>query len=122
MPRSRPPAWIRFMNRVVNPLVARILRSRVHRLLSGHIALLEVPAPKSGHTFDVPVLYQAHGADLFRIDVGAPRAKRWWRIFRAPGPVGIWLDGRRRSAAARAVEQDGDVSVVVSLDAVRKVR
>jgi hypothetical protein len=103
------------MKRVVNPFVSRILRSRYHRLLSGHLALLEV-APRSGRTFDVPVLYRAHGPEVFRIDVGAPQAKRWWRVFRAPGPVGIWLGGRRRDAAACAVEQDGRVSVVVSLD------
>ena len=118
MPRGRPSLWIRFVNRVVNPVVTRVLRSRFHRLVSGHLALLEITTRGSGHTFEVPVLYRAHGVDLFRIDVGAPRAKRWWRVFRAPGPVGIWLDGQRRTAAACTVEQDGRVSVLVSLDPV----
>ena len=104
------------MNRVVNPIAGRILRSRFHLLLSGHVALLEITGRRSGRTFEVPVRYRAHGADLLRIDVGAPQAKRWWRTFRAPGPVRIWLDGQSHAAAACTVEQDGRVSVVVSLD------
>ena len=108
---------MRFTNRVVNPVVGRVLRSPWHRLLSSHLALLEIESRRSGRTFEVPVIYRAHGDDSVRIDVGAPQAKRWWRIFRAPGPVGIWLDGRRHAAAACAVEQDGRVSVVVNLDA-----
>ena len=115
MTSRRPPLWVRFLNRMVNPVVARILRSRAHRLLSGHLALLEIPSRRSGRTVEVPVMYRARGTDLFRIDVSAPGAKRWWRMLRGPRPLGIWLDGMRHAAAGVAVEQEGRVSVVVHL-------
>ena len=115
MTSRRPPLWVRFLNRVVNPVVGRILRSRAHRLLSSHLALLEIPSRRSGRTVEVPVIYRARGGDLFRIDVGYPDAKRWWRMLRGPRPLGIWLDGMRHAAAGVAVEQEGRVSVVVHL-------
>ena len=112
---AQRPMWVRFLSRVVNPVVARILRSRAHRLLSRHLALLEIPSRRSGRTVEVPVMYRARGTDLFRIDVSAPGAKRWWRMLRGPRPLGIWLDGMRHAAAGVAVEQEGEFLVVVHL-------
>jgi hypothetical protein len=114
---AQRPMWVRFLNRVVNPVVARILRSRAHRLLSGHLALLEIPSRRSDGTVEVPVIYKARGHDLFRVDVGAPDAKRWWRMLRGPGPLRIWLDGEPHDAAGVVVEQEGRVSVVIHLEA-----
>jgi hypothetical protein len=116
------PIWVRFLNRVVNPVVARILRSRAHPLLSRHLALLEIPSRRTGRTIEVPVIYKVRGNDLFRVDVGAPDAKRWWRMLCRPGPLRIWLDGEPHDAAGVAIEQEGRVSVVIHLEPDRRAR
>jgi hypothetical protein len=108
--------WVRVMNGIVNPVVARLLRSRIHWLLSGRVALLEVSARESGRPFQLPVIYRADRADLLHVTVGAPDSKLWWRNFRSPWPLRIWLRGRPCAAAGVAVERGQRVSVLIQLD------
>jgi hypothetical protein len=45
------------MNRLVNPIVRMILRSPVHRLLSGSLAVMTYTGRKSGRRHSLPVMY-----------------------------------------------------------------
>jgi hypothetical protein len=101
------------MNGVVNPLVARILRSRAHRMLSGRLALLEITGRTSGREFAVPVLYRRVGAHHLRVEVGAPGSKLWWRSFRSPWPLRAWVGGRPWSGTGVALQEGSKVSVLI---------
>lgn len=106
VPPSRP-FWVRFMNGVVDPPVATILRSPVHPLLSRWIALLEIRGSRTGRTFRLPVIYSQGEAGSILIRVGAPASKLWWRNLREPAPVVAWIRGERLETVGRAhVEGD----------------
>ena len=113
----RKPAWVRLMNGVVNPFVGWILRlPHGHRLLSRHLALLEIEPRSGASAYRVPVMYRASGIDRLEVQVGAPDSKRWWRNFRSRWPLAVWLEGRRRAGTGLAAESEGHVSVVVDLE------
>jgi hypothetical protein len=76
-----------------NALVLAILRSRVHRLLSGLAVELRYTGRRSGRTYALPVQYARTGDRLILWPQGADR-KSWWRNFRTPGPVMVRLAGR----------------------------
>jgi hypothetical protein len=83
----------------VNPLIAGILRAPVlHWLLSPTCMLLTITGRKSGRRYTIPVGYQRYGDDLITL-VSKARRKSWWRNFREPWPVRIYLC--RRSYDAR---------------------
>jgi hypothetical protein len=113
------PVWIGVFNRVVNPLVGSVLRSRRwHRLLSRHLALLQIEPRSGSPAFQIPVIYRVVAADRAEIRVGAAGAKLWWRNFRTPWPLEIWIEGRPAAATAVATERDGQVVVTVHFDLV----
>ncbi len=90
------------MNRVVNPLVAWVLRSRGHGLLSRRLLLLEVTGRRSRRTFTFPVQYGRDGT-AFVIVPGFARRKRWWRNLLSPAPVAYWWAGSRAAGIGRVV-------------------
>ena len=49
---------------LLNPLVAALLRSPLHRVLSSGLLLLTVTGRHSGHRYSIPVGYQRDGDDL----------------------------------------------------------
>jgi hypothetical protein len=84
-----------------NALVLAILRSPVHRLLSG----LAVELRYTGRRSALPVQYAQTGDRLVLWPQGADR-KSWWRNFRTPGPVTVRLAGRGYRGTARVVTPD----------------
>ncbi len=46
-----------FRNRLVNPLVRLLLRSRLHRLLSGSLVILSYQGRKTGRWRSLPCMY-----------------------------------------------------------------
>jgi hypothetical protein len=60
---------MRFRNRVVNPIVRLVLRSPVHRLLSGWLVILAYQGHKTGRWYSLPCMHErcslgdARGAD-----------------------------------------------------------
>ena len=87
--------------RTINLVMALILRSRLHRLLSKHLALITVTGRKSGKAYTVPVSYQQQGAVLRTISV---RHDRWWRNLRGGALVTLRLRGCEMSGHARVIE------------------
>jgi hypothetical protein len=102
------------LNRTVNPLVAAILRSPAHPLLSGHLMLLTVTGRRSKRTFSFPVAYTQDG-DRLTVTLDWPERKRWWRNLRTGAPVGVVLRGVRRTGTALA-QGDEHTGVVVSIE------
>ena len=90
------------MGRFGNVFVAVVLRSPLHRTLSGSLILISYRGRKSGREYTVPVAY-AEDADGLIVFVGHSEAKTWWRSM--PGNVRVRL---------RGVDFDADTCVVKS--------
>jgi 2-hydroxychromene-2-carboxylate isomerase len=92
-----------------NRVVAAILRSPLHRVVSGGVGLVRYTAPRSGRVVTTPVQYADHG-DGEVILVAHPDDKTWWRAFRTEHPVDLLVRGRwlhlRGRAVATAAEPD----------------
>ena len=83
-----------------NAFVAAILRSPLHRLLSGSLVLLTYTGRCSGRTFTLPVMYAREGNRLLVIASGR-EGKVWWRTFdETPQPVEVLVRGVRLPALA----------------------
>jgi hypothetical protein len=119
MAESRPPGHGPFavVNRAVNPLLAAVLRSPLHRVASGRAALITVTGRRSGREYTFPVGYSRRG-DIVRIGVGWPERKLWWRNLRGDGgPVRVRVEGREYVGIGRAIgDERSGVTVEVRLE------
>ncbi len=114
MPKSHVPFAV--INRTGNRLVRPLLRSPLHPLVSGRLALITVTGRKSGRELSFPVGYTRKG-NIVTIAVGWPERKLWWRNLRGEGaPVRIRLQGTEHTghAVAKGDERSG-VTVEVDL-------
>ncbi|WP_169786797.1 nitroreductase/quinone reductase family protein [Nitriliruptor alkaliphilus] len=87
-----------------NTLVLAILRSPLHRLLSGSAIELRYTGRRSGRQYAIPVQYARDGKLL----VVAPQradAKTWWRNFHNRQPVTIRLARQVQDATAEVIER-----------------
>ncbi len=91
----------------LNPLIAALLRSPLHPLLSPGLVLLTVTGRNSGRRYSIPVGYQRHGDDLV-VMVSEARRKQWWRNYYEPGPVAVRLRGRDCDGRAELVAPGSD--------------
>jgi deazaflavin-dependent oxidoreductase (nitroreductase family) len=85
-----------------NKLVAALLRSPLHPLLSGSTDLIRYTGRRSGQQFTTPTQYARDGADVI-ILVARPQAKTWWRNFKDGGDLKILLQGHWVPMTARAI-------------------
>jgi len=88
-----------------NAVVLAMLRSPVHRLLSGLAIELRYIGRRSGREYVLPVQYVRTGDRLVVRPQGAQR-KSWWRNFRTPGPVRVRLAGQVYHGTAHVVDHD----------------
>jgi len=86
----------------LNPVVAGVLRSPLHPLLSGGLMLLRVTGRRTGRHYWIPVGYRRDG-DTITVLVSRARRKQWWRNYREPGPVEVLLRGRSLRGEASLV-------------------
>ncbi|MEA2827291.1 MAG: hypothetical protein QOG43_1730 [Actinomycetota bacterium] len=87
---------------VANRAVSALLRSPLHRLLSGSTDVIRYRGRRSGRTISTPTQYARVGQDVV-ILVGKPETKTWWRNFRAPSDVEVLLQGRWTNMTAQSV-------------------
>jgi len=87
---------------VANAVVATVLRSPMHRLLSGSLDLIRYRGRRSGAEFTTPTQYARSGDDIV-ILVGRPETKTWWRNFRTDHDVDLLVRGQWQPMTARAV-------------------
>lgn len=91
----------------LNPLIALILRSPAHWLLSPGLMLLTFRGRKSGKQFAIPVGYQRDD-DVVTVMVSEAREKQWWRNYREAGWVALRLRGRDLAGEAQVVVPGSD--------------
>jgi hypothetical protein len=77
---------------LVNKAVLGLLRSPMHRVLSGSTDAIRFVGRRSGATFVTPTQYVRIG-DGVAIMSGRPEMKTWWRNFRQPRDVDVLLRG-----------------------------
>ena len=97
--RAPDPRVMRF----VNPVMAALLRSPLHGLLSRQVLLLTVTGRQSGRRYTVPLGYMRDGDALLVISQHADR-KRWWRNLRGGASVAMHLRGRWLTGRAEVIE------------------
>jgi len=85
-----------------NSIVAGILRSPAHRLLSGSTALVAYDGRRTGRHIVLPTQYALAGDDLVVL-VGRPETKHWWRNFTEPGDVDVLVAGEWRPMTGEAI-------------------
>lgn len=103
-------------NRSGNRLVASLLRSPLHPLCSGRLALITVTGRRTGALHTFPVGYK-ESAERLTIPVLLAQRKLWWRNLRDGAPVRLYLRGVDRTGQAHARVDDHDgVTVEVLLD------
>lgn len=94
-----------------NKLVAAVLRSPAHGLLSGSVALVRYTGRRTGRTIVTPVQYVTLGDDVVILS-GRPDTKTWWRNFKREGDIEVLVRGtwcRLRARAISGAEQPATV-------------
>src|SRR5689334_16423977 len=104
------PLAIRVLRRL-NPLIAALLRSPLHRLMSANLLLLTYVGRKSGQRRSLPLSYIVVADRLYL----CTRSSRWWRSWRPGAAVEVDLRGRRLGMHPRVV----DVTTPEALAALR---
>src|SRR4051794_17409665 len=112
--RAGRSMWV--LDRVVNPIVRAVLRSRLHPLLSRRLVLLCITGRRSGRTFELPVGYVRDDAGIL-VTVGAPERKQWWHNIDGPTPITVVLRGRTRPGVAELVGGELTTRVHIALPA-----
>ncbi len=107
--RPSPP---RFVATVINPLIAALLRSPLHSVLSASSIVLSFKGRKSGKVYTLPVgYYDLQGDSLVVIPL-----HRWWKNLQGNVPVTVWLKGRKYSGVANASQ--GDEATISALQGI----
>jgi hypothetical protein len=102
-----------FFNRVVNRLLIAILRSPLHRPLSGILLVITYTGRRSGREFTIVTGYKRTDKGV-RIGVDWPERKVWWRNFtEAAGPVRVRVAGTEYAGTAVT---EGDLETGVRVD------
>jgi hypothetical protein len=94
--------------RVINPIMAALLRSPLHRLLSNSLMLLSFQGRKTGTRYRIPVSYVEQGNQLFLFSHSA-----WAKNFRSETPVSLHLHGVARQGRATLTEDPATIANMV---------
>jgi deazaflavin-dependent oxidoreductase (nitroreductase family) len=98
-----------FMNKIANPIVRLILRSRWHCWMSATVLLITYRGRKSRREYTLPVNYVRQGQTLYIIP-GAAEKKTWWRNLRGGAAVQLVLEGKKVDGMARLLEGEADAA------------
>ena len=96
---------IGILNHLVNPVVRAVLRSPLHRLLSGSVMLITYTGRRTGKHCTIPVMYARAGGTLL-VNVGMAERKRWWRNLQGGAPVEVLVQRRSSRGLADAITGD----------------
>jgi hypothetical protein len=97
------PLRFQVTNRIANPVLRRLLRTRAGALPGRRLALIRYTGTRTRRPHEVIAGYARDDGSVW-IWVGSAERKRWWRNLRAPAEIDLWLAGERYRARARAVE------------------
>ena len=88
-----------------NPIVTPLLRSPLHWLCSGTLALLTVTGRKTGRRHTFPIMYVRDGATI-AIVAGWASKKRWWKNVVGGADVELLIRGKPVRGRATALVDD----------------
>ena len=93
-----------WLYRVVNPIMKALLRSPLHGIASGSIALLHFRGRKSGREFVTPLSYVRENGTVCFLSA---HSTRWWMNLR-DGGVPVSIEIARETYTGKARLWDGD--------------
>jgi deazaflavin-dependent oxidoreductase (nitroreductase family) len=109
------------LQKLYNPIVARILCSPLHAAMSNSTMLLTFSGHKSGRTYTTPVNYVREGDELL---VVGSRGHSWWKNLRGAAVVSVRVRGREMRGEAEAFEgeaaEEGLLTVLRAVPAYRR--
>ena len=109
------------LQKLYDPVVAAVLRSPLHGVMSDSVMLLTYRGRKSRKIFTTPISYVRDGEDLLAV---ASRDHAWWRNLRGGAPVRVRLRGRELRGTGRLLEgragEEGLLRVLRAVPAYRK--
>lgn len=88
-----------FLFKFINPCMALLLRSPLHRILSGSVMVIYFTGRKSGRQLYTPVRYLRQG-NTVRCFTGTEG--KWWHNFKTPADVQLLVRGEQVNAKAQA--------------------
>ena len=93
-----------FYRYLLNPVMRGLLRSPLHGVASGNIAILHFRGRKSGRWLETPLSYMREGNTVRLL---SNTNTRWWHNLRG-GPVDVQLEIRRSRFTGTATLHEGD--------------
>ena len=99
------PLPVRILRRM-KPLIAAVLRSPAHRLLSRDILLMTWNGRRSGARHTLPLSYVRSGSRLYLCT--RPEGSKWWLNLRGGAAVELVLQGRTVEATATVLDREGE--------------
>ena len=90
---------IKMMNVVMN----RLLRSPLHKIMSGHVMAIEYKGHKSGQIYSMPAAYFINDGYIYCFIDGD-----WWRNFLMGQNVNLLIHRNKIAAFAQAMKDDKD--------------
>jgi hypothetical protein len=90
-----------------NPIMAALLRSPLHGMLSNNTMLITVKGRLSGREYTTPVSYSRQGEELWVI---SKRERTWWRNLRGGAPASLLMRGQQVPAYGEAVTDESQVA------------
>lgn len=97
-------AEIFFYRYLLNPAMRGLLRSPLHGLASGNIAILHFKGRKTGRWLNTPLSYMREGN---RVRLLSNTNTRWWLNLR-DGPVGVQIEIQASRYNGSAMLYEGD--------------
>ena len=108
------PAELFFYRYILNPVMRALLRSPIHRLASGNIAILHFKGRRTGRWLNTPLSYMREG-DTVRLL--SNRTTHWWRnLTDTPTQVKLEIQGVRYQGHATLYDNGGEPA----LEGIRK--
>jgi deazaflavin-dependent oxidoreductase (nitroreductase family) len=88
---------------ILNPIMKGLLRSPLHGMVSGSIAVLEFTGRVSGKSMSTPVSYLVHEG---RVHLFTSQDATWWRNLIDAPEIALLVGGKRLVGPPRVVVDD----------------
>jgi hypothetical protein len=97
-----------------NAVVEAILKSPLHRVMSGRLALIRYQSSRAGTEYTMPVQYADTPGGLIVV-AGQAGTKNWWQNFTTMGQAQVLLSGSWVPMTAHALVGSEDPEAVTPL-------
>jgi hypothetical protein len=94
------------MSDLVNSFIVALLRSPLHGLMSGSVAVVHVTGRASGRVYEVPVNYEDRDATIW---VTSLRSRSWWKNLRGGQPLIVERGRKSLHGIGEVLEDTPDV-------------